>query len=211
MLSTETGVWRGLRKGSVINLTDEQTLTEMIEDGGPNLADGIDLIVEKTVFFENDNCTWILVETDHHILNLVVKLVDDNVEIKVVFQPEWSVQGSRQDYCNADCHWLFKEPEDVDNFVPGELEYADSITRQYDDVGLVKFEAKHGTVYFTNYSQFKQLREWTADNEDMDNPDLIVFEIGGVTDDGDTIEIGGWVELYQGATVTPGDVNLLPV
>ena len=163
------------------------------------------------VEFANDDCTWLLFETDHDILNVIVKLVDDDVEIKVVFQPDWSAHGSRQDCCDGDCHWLFKQPKDVDNFRPCDLEYADSIARQYDDIGLVKFNAKLPTTYFTNYRQFKQLREWTADNAEMQNPDLIVFETGGVDEDGESIEIGGWVEFYQGTNVTPGDVLLLPV
>lgn len=210
MLSTETNVWRSLRKGSVITLTDEQTLSELVGDSG-SLTSGVDLIVNKVVEFANDSCTWLLFETDHDILNVVVKLVGDDVEIKVVFQPDWSVHGSRQDCCDEDCHWLFKKPKDVDNFRPCDLEYADSIARQYDDVGLVKFNAKLPTAYFTNYRQFKQLREWTADNAELQNPDLIVFETGGVDEDGESIEIGGWVEFYQGTNVTPGDVSLLPV
>ena len=211
MLSTDTGVWRSLRKGSVITLKDEQTLADMIKEKGPSLSDGIDLLVEKSVVFENESCTWILIETDHPALNLVIKLVGDEIDIKVVFTPDWAVNGSRQDCCDGDCHWLFKEPENVDDFRPCDLEYADSITRQYDDIGLVEFSAKSPTVFFTDTRQFRQLREWSTDHADMQNPDLIVFEIGGVTEDGEAIEIGGWVEFYQGTSVTPGDISLLPV
>lgn len=208
MITTEISTWKTLRPGSIINLKDLQTLKELIGTN-ESVNNGVDLVVKECTTYPHEIATLIFIETDHDKLDVIVKIINEDLQIFVVFKPGDIFHGTRAELIADGVLWLFKEPPDVENFRPGDLEYSDEITNTYNGETVV-FYAPLPTVFISKMAQFVQIREWYCE-QDVENPYLFVFEVGGVDSNGETLPDGGWVAFYQGAIVSPSDITLFPV
>lgn len=245
---TEASHWDRLKPGDHINLKDRQTLELLMGEGARSFALGADLTVRRVqrIVERNDLMQWSVCELEGIPLKdaedtwyLVVKRVDEEFDLRVMFVPSDFRPGTRADMMNWGVRWLFKPPEDENHFRPGELDFTDEIDQTLDDGRTVVYRAKAQGILFGTMTeeprrsgleqpQFAAVLEYRADAE-CDNPELLLLELGGVklpnfkgvesAEQARAIEAaardasrdGGLIVFMQGVNVGTQDVDVLPV
>ena len=206
-----------------IVLTDKQTIEELIEDGIENATEGLFLEVLniRNVNEADGLANWTFVELAGYKipLTLVIKTASKNVDFGIYYQPDDIENGNRQDQLSQDNFWIFEEPGDSEDFVPSELKMARKFDQEIEGVGKVDFEIKIETLYgeindqSDGETQFVSITEYrTVKNYDkIENPEIIILEIGGLNNDGDLINEGGLISVLQGANISQNDLSLTPI
>lgn len=187
--------WQAVRPGDIIALTDEQAIQDSLEKGLG--AEGMQYEVKRVTRIRelNELCEWLLFDLDsEEELRLMVKIVDNEIDIRIYFAAEEFRAGDRVDMLEQDCYWLFKEPEDPDNFDPVELQFTEELewSVPLDNDGVVDnvlFQQKgfgelFGKVTITPAeSGMDNLVASVVElvtNEDVPNPELLIMETGAV-------------------------------
>lgn len=218
--------WRAIKPDTTLTLTDEQALRESVS-GENYLVKRITKIREKSGI-----CEWLLFELEGQGETfdawLMAKLVDQEVDLRVLFEDEGFESGDRNDMIEQDNLFLFQAPEDPDNFTCEDLVYAKSIGWDFTngDGGEgsggdgnvhvdynVKIGELQGDVLFCprrvpNIGQSELLAtvvEFDTSDETT-CPELLVLEIGNPENDG-----GGLIRLFFGNNIKPTEVDVLAV
>lgn len=216
--------WLKLDKDSVITLSDEEALDEAMEKGEG--IKGIDYLItnKKVIRYEDKVIQWVIfeIEGEDEVCWFMVKIVDEELDFRVYYQPEGFEPGSRADLVERGLGWLFEPPEDEDDFVPGELEYArypnvPPVDEEEEDSDEVSYVAKPpGPLYARckNYPGsssdpgFITVVEYSSE-EDCSDPEMLVLEEGGLDEDGDPSPHGGWVTILLGTPLESNEVDVL--
>ena len=220
--------WRDTVKvGDILTLTDEQTLADLMDEKAANALRGLDLtIVEKERIKQQDgDFEFIWFELEGYKsegrdvpLWLAVKIAKGarDLDLRIYFQPDDFEAGGREDVIDAGNHWLFEPPEDEDDFILGELEHASTINNDDEEAGKVVFEAKTPTVFGECWRAsetepiFISITEYLA-NKACKNPECITIEYGGLDEDGNQSDEGGFVVFRQGETTDANSIDIMPV
>lgn len=189
--------WRNINPGDSVVLTDEQAIQESLRrDQG---ADGLTYLVQSVIKISELNglCEWRLLKLDdeEQDVRLLIKIVDDEVDLRVVFGADGFESGNRQDMIDAEELWLFNEPEDPDNFDLIELQFANEVLWNVpvggptgDGMVEATYRKKVRDFYgrvFTDPpesgvgDQIATIVEYVTD-ADCDNPELLILETGEV-------------------------------
>lgn len=208
--------WRGVRPGSVIRLTDEPTLLRDM--------DGIDYTVRRveTVREVEDQMEWILLhledgEGDEPLL--MVKIVDDDMDLRIYREAGDFESGNRMDMDARDDLWMFFEPKDPDDFDVRDLRYTEYIEYEVDSDDedsdrIVRFEQKHpemnGEVATEPSSsgsrpQLAVISEYAAVDL-YEEPEAVIIEIGS---DSAMEETGGLISFMLGHPINPTETDVL--
>ena len=218
--------FRKIRPGDQVVMTDEQTIKDLMEDGAADAMDGLQLEVHRVRHIRESEglADWYLARlTGYKIpLILMAKIVDEEMDLRIYYQPDDIESGSRQDQIDGGNAWLFDMPPEDEEFAPFELDMIPMFNQEVDDVGQVQFAIKGGTLHgeLRTYPipggvpqpQFVSITEYAAEAEHyarVENPELVVLEIGGLDEDGDPFHEGGLVRVLQGANINPNDLSLM--
>ena len=182
-----------IERGTVIALSDEETLLDAMNDG--NVVESVSFIVDRVREFNHDTgVSWKLVDLQDCELVLVHKSVDDiNLELCL---SEWKVYykvfepDSRQNLVE-DNFWLFNESEEED---VDDLEFADEFV---DDEGKV-FSNKFGTLAGEYDGLMFLVTEWSEQDYSISNPEVLC------------IELGDYLMLLQGCNLADNDIEVFP-
>jgi hypothetical protein len=246
--TTRVDYWQAIRPGDIVTLKDRETLELLMEEKRPNFARGLDLTVKivRRITEQRELMHWVLCEFEQVHLQgedqtwyLLVKVVDEAFDLRVLFVPADFQPGSRAELLDAGARWLFKPPADENNFRPGELEWTEEIDQTLDDGQTLLYRQKpQGLLFGTlveepkpsglKEPQFVSILEYQA-NRDCENPELVLLEIGGV-ELADYSQVhseaearaaqwaaerasagGGYVLLLQGANASTQDLELMQV
>jgi hypothetical protein len=151
-------------------------------------------------------------------LSLVAVIAEGRVELRVYYTPEEIPPTTREDMIAEGMTWFFCAPEDPEDFVPGELEYArypglppideDGDERQ------IPFE---GTPIGPAYGEYRlpgsnratpvMLIEYVA-MEPCSNPLLLVLEEEGFDSAGNPLPEGGVIKVMMGRKIHPDSVRV---
>ena len=217
--------WRGVRPGSVIRLTDEPTLLRDM--------DGIDYTVRlvETVTEVEDRMEWILfrLESDRKLPDgradeptLMVKIVDDDMELRIYRDDDDFEPGNRMDMDERDDLWMFYEPEDPDDFDVRKLPYTEYIEYDVDadddddddDDRTIRFEQKHPEMNGEVITepgrsgarpQLAVISEYAA-VDDYEESEAVIIEIGS---DSAMEEAGGLISFMLGHPINPTETDVL--
>ncbi len=216
MDKTSPEFWRKLGKDSVITLSDEEALDEAMEKGEG--LKGVDYLItkKKVIRYEDKVIEWYIfeIEGDDEVCWFMVKIVGQEMDLRVYYRPDGFDPGSRAELVENGFVWLFEPPEDEDDFVPGDLEYAKypDVPPVDDEEEKVNYVAKQPGPLFARYKSypgsssdpsFITVVEYSSE-EDCNDPEMLVLEEGGLDEDGDPAPHGGWVTILLG---TPLDFN----
>ena len=206
--------WLRVKPGDFVTLKDAETLSLLL-DAGKGVA-GVDLQVKSAWAISQIKgpIRWRVCELEPAQLAdgeatwfLVVKAVDDEFDVKVMFVPDDFTPGHRQDLLESGSQWVFEAPADESNFSVDELEFAAVIDQTLDDGTKVNYRRKAQGVLFGGVRidggdpKFATVVEYAADVE-CDNPELFLLELGEP-------DASGAVWLYQGANVGTEDVDVI--
>lgn len=173
-----------IKERDIIILSDEQTLEDLTDLS----KGGLEVTVSKIWTHESGPMKYVACELENSQLVIVFKYVDGKLEQRAVYyQCNDFVPGSREEVVNNGSFWIFKEPEDTNNIVYDELEFADKITDN--DGSFNRFTTSY------NEDASSIVVEWQADYE-TENPYLILFERGD------------YLQCLQGAEIRESELTI---
>lgn len=210
--------WKNIPIGSTITLTDEQSIRDSMERG-EGVA-GRDYIVESVwnIFHDERLAEWRLYKLadDEQDIWLVVRIVDQTVDLLVCFEPDEFKPGNRKDAIEMDQAWIFDEPDDIDNFKFDELNFSREIIwealvkEEETDVvfSLKRTGVMYGSCTYTPDSSglgrmMAAVAEYRTDAE-FENPDLFLFELGG-----ENSTEGGLITMLIGCSINFSEIEVL--
>lgn len=174
----------------IIVLKDKQTLEDELANG--RSVDGLEANVDEEYWLSEKNglAVWNVYKLDNSPLIYVKKTVGDAVDHFVYCKPNELNFGSKQDWLNQGHSWLFN----------GE-NYAEAIYQNGDPFNIV------GGSYLVNADCGKEsdgsareldglVTEWVTEVDTL-NPRLLC------------IEIGNYIEFYQGCQILENEVEFL--
>lgn len=219
METDDPQTWRSLKPGSVVTLSDKDTMKALLLKG--SVAIKADFIVESVtkVTEASGLAEWLLFKMRDENQYLLVKIVDEEMDLRVYREPEDFgpdfAPGDRADQFKAERYWLFQQPDNPDDFRYLELRYTHDI-----NVGC-----KGGEIRFT------QKLQGELEGEAVDNPlktgveypllssiveygtvgqspytELLILENGSAECD-----TGGLIRLYVGNPINPKEAAVLPL
>ncbi len=212
--------WRALKPGSTISLKDAQALEDSMKAGlGVSARDYVVREVRSIKQLEGP-VEWQLfnVEDGEERLWFLVKIVDEDIALRMYFEVEGLQPGTRSEMIEREMSWLFQEPKDPDDVRCNELAYAEEITQAIEVEGEekeIRFRIKpqgelHGACTHEPQQSWPQVMMATvveyASQQACENPELLLLELGG-----ESGEEGGVITLFQGCDVRFSEVDVLAV
>jgi hypothetical protein len=212
--------WRALKPGSTISLKDAQALEDSMKAGlGVSARDYVVREVRSIKQLEGP-VEWQLfnVEDGEERLWFLVKIVDEDIALRMYFEVEGLQPGTRSEMIEREMSWLFQEPKDPDDFRCNELGYAEEIIQAIEEDGEekeIRFRIKpqgelHGACTHEPQQSWPQVMMATvveyASQQACANPELLLLELGG-----ESGEDGGVITLFQGCDVRFSEVDVLAV
>lgn len=214
--------WEQVRPNDTLTLKDEQTLLMLMEDKKIGYTMGTDVSVKvvRRVSEQRNLMKWHLyelepvpIEGEESIWYLLVKVVDDAFDVRVMFESPSFETGDRDYLIREGLTFIFSPPDDPDYFDPSELEFAHEIDYSLDDGQQIIYKQKPQGILFGEMTeeprpsgvrqpQFVSIMEYGA-TSDCPNPELMIVEVGDPS-------ISSYVVLLQGINVNIHDVDILP-
>lgn len=209
---TKPSYWRSLKPGDMITLSDAATLEERMKKGLGLAAPAY--AVDRTI-----KCVHSGRLVEYVVLRLkevtdtaiVVKIVDQNLDIRVYLEVSDFTKGNRKDMIAAENFWLYEEPKNPENFTYNELRYSAEITRKVGDKAVVYTRKDPGEIdaECTENPALSGVGDLLATiceylAEGVDNPELLILEVGSAD-----CEEGGLITMFSGRNVGIGDVDVL--
>jgi len=208
---TSPNFWRNIRKGAFLELSDEETLLESMEDSQG--ADGVtfELLEDPQHIVIEDVCEFYIYNLEAKSktdIILIATIIGDDVELKAYFEDADIVQADdRKGHVDRGDFWIFEEPEDVDDFEITDLEFAQKIEFDDSTYEMKRLGTMHGSFngedgMMASIAEYT-LTEQSEDNE-TNNSELMVYEYGDVDD-----EDGGYLSVLFGYTINLTEVDIL--
>ena len=212
--------WRALKPGSTISLKDAQALEDSMKAGlGVSARDYVVREVRSIKQLEGP-VEWQLfnVEDGEERLWFLVKIVDEDIALRMYFEVEGLQPGTRSEMIEREMSWLFQEPKDPDDVRCNELAYAEEIIQAIEEDGEekeIRFRIKpqgelHGACTHEPQQSWPRVMMATvveyASQQACANPELLLLELGG-----ERGEDGGVITLFLGCDVRFSEVDVLAV
>ena len=210
--------WRSITLGSTITLSDTQAILDAMEVGAGVEPTDYEVVDVEYMKDSNNIAEWVMFtiergDDDDEVLFLLVKIVGEEVALRVYFLPPDFDAGTRKDLIDSDMYWMFEEPEDPNTFKYTSLEFAKVLCFEDEGgEGETQYERKLPTLYGTIESRdefgdeeemFMAITEYETDSP-IENKEALVLERGG-----ENSEDGGYVNLYIGTNISPAEVDVL--
>lgn len=195
--------WENIAVGDIIQLTDEQTIEHLLDQGKNDVEHGADFEVKriKDITEQQGLAKWkfVYIELDEILWFLVIKFLGEDVEIRIYYQPDDFECGTKADLVNSDFQWLFEEPKDTDNYNPADLDFTQEI--EQDDGSVFTTEAiMFGESKEDGDTDFATIIEYSTEAE-CDNPNILILELCSTSKETD-------VEETELGTITETDVEI---
>ena len=187
---TKIAYWEEVELGDLIQLSDEQTIADLMDDGCQNIEHGADFEVTRIrkIASQQGSAHWLIfdISLSNFQWVVVVKSVDVDLDVKVYYTPDDFKDGNRQDMMDNDNLWLFESVDNIDSSMLSELSFASQI------------EEGEDTIYITTGSEFGECREGDDKSfatiteylteDDVENPELMILEFNDVEEWSNTEE-----------------------
>ena len=207
--------WQGINPGSTITLRDQQAIEDSMEKG--NGMRGVDYVV-KTVYRLkelNGLAEWnlFLLDDPGDIIWLMVKIVEQEIELRVYFEHPQFDPGNRKDMMDQENLWLFMEPDNPADFQYNDLKFTDHIEIESDNDDVLIYRQKGFNEMHCwcerlpvppgIKNQIATIVEYQA-KEKCENPELLLLEMGGQNSSD-----GGLIRLMIGCSLRPTEIDIL--
>ena len=211
--------WLAVKPNSVVTVSDPQGIQDSMKRGLG--VRGIDYTVRTTAQMKQvDGLSTHLLLTLHdeeQVTYLLVKIVDDLIDLGLYFEVPGLDAGSRKDLIDRGALWLFQQPPNPQNFDPSELRYTTSIRQTVPKEGGGEEE-----VFYTIKGQgelqceYKErparsgmedglatVVEYRTD-QPVENPEFLILETG------DRQGRNSYVQFFLGCPVKFSEIDVLP-
>jgi len=225
MADTLTDLKR-IRPGDFACLTDEVTIKDLMERGVPNATDGLQLEVESVYHIREKGgiCEWFLCPLkggpEGYIkLYLFLKVVGDVHDKRIYWVPDdFANPRTKGDLVRDGVLHIFKEPPNPHHFRACDLEFTGWIDLNTDG-RTIKYDVKGGTLFGecrqkpvptgVKQPEFASVTEYITDDQDAEDSEILIIELGGLDDEGEPVDAGGVVYYFHGGPVNDNDLHLI--
>lgn len=225
--------WESAKKGDLIQLKDEQTLSYLMEQKVEHISHGADFTIKRRrrITANEGRTVWLLldIELEEFLWCLVVKSNGPDFDLFVYYTPDGFIDGDRNDIIN-NSDWLMEVWEDGTELK--NLPFAKEV-KQGEDIIFKTSGPQYGTCVEDNDKSFATVVEYSTDADGEENPLLMVVEFNQLEewsereeslaeDDYGDIEVevsvesgvninedSSYIMLLQGCSVPVGDVDVL--
>lgn len=209
--------WQAVKPDTSIVLTDPQALRESVS-GEMYLVRSVTKIRHMEGL-----CEWIMLELegmgDTPDSWLMVKIVDQAVQLRVFFENDQFESGDRKDLVDNEDLWVFQEPEEED-FEYEELKYALHVGWDFDgdeegdppihvDYNVKTGEMQGRVTYDPHRSGQSEHVATIVEYDTSDEttcPEMLLLEIGNAEN-----EQGGMIRMMFGNDIQPTEAEVLAV
>ena len=217
MMDSSPKSWKSIKPSSTVTLTDSQSLKKDVA--------GLVYSIKQILHIEESGklCEWLFFrligDGDEPEKWLMIKIVDDEIDLRVYTENPDFDGRNRQDLIDAQDFWVFQQPDDPDNFRVNELKYTKSVNwdfldKTHSDYDLKGFGEMQGKVRISplQTGQKKDLLASIAEyvavgNSPKKNPvELIFLEIGSPES-----EAGGLIRMLFGHAIRATEVDVLAI
>ena len=201
--------WRGVKVGQTLCLSDEQAIEDAMESKTADLEMNYIIDSIRIIKHEETGIEWrfLQLRSDDNMW-LLVKIVDKEFDLRIYFEPDDFEQGNRADMIENECHWVFEEPEDTDDFELNDLEFAKTFEMCEAEYTIKRFGMLCGVIQCQPSNRgvdgsMTCIAEYQTD-ADTKNTEIIFLEIGGEEDDD-----GGFIQMLLGTPINQQEVEVL--
>jgi hypothetical protein len=131
MDKTNPAEWQAVKPKSIVTISDAQGIQDSMRRGLG--VRGLDYTVRSVALCEQLDClsTHLIFTLDdaEQAAFLLVKIVDDLVDLTLYFEPPGLSGGERTDLLDRGMQWLFQTPANLHSFEPSELRYTTSLVQ----------------------------------------------------------------------------------
>lgn len=217
-----TEYWESLKPGTIINLSDTQTMITSL--GSLGSQEKMFTIRDiETIKEMDDLCRWyicLIDSFDGESLYLIAKVVDGVADVGVFFHLNDISSDNRQGLIeDQELFWLFQEPDDVDaDYI--ELKFTETFSLEMTDEFNNSFEAEYSQIgvgpmqgiatYLPESSGFNgnlgTIVEFASDSDQTQNNRAMIIEVGKKDN-----EDGGLIRVLIGDYLSIDfDLHIMP-
>ena len=207
--------WKGIEPGSTFTLKDKQAIEDSMEKGKG--MKGVDFMVKTVCRLTELNglAQWYLFLLDDpgEMIWVMVKIVEEEIDLRVYFEPPQFESGNRKDMIDSENFWLFMTPDNPETFQYNDLKFTDFLEIEEESGEMLEYkqkgfnemhcECKMMPVPSGVKDPVATIVEYQAKMA-CDNPELLLFELGG-KDASD----GGLIRLMLGCSLGPTEIDVL--
>lgn len=203
--------WKQVRNKSIVIMNDESSVLRSRQNGLG--LKGIQYQVKRTIEFQESGnlMTFFFFELDSQLGMrwLMVKIVDDAIEARVLVEPPDYESGNRHDLVlDRDEKWIFQPPK-TDNIILNDLVYTESfiwdgVTYNKKRQGDINGETEEYPKPSGFSKQLATLAEYVASEDSVANQQAVLLEIGPAESDD-----GGLLRLLIGNVVNVDDIEVI--
>ena len=219
MDKSKSADWLAVRPNSIVTVSDAQGIQDSMKRGQG--VRGIDYTVRTIARMKQlDGLSTHLLFTLHdeeQETYLLVKIVDDLIDLGLYFQVPSLEPGSRKDMVDRGALWLFQEPQNPNSFDPAELRFTTSIRQTVPKEGggdeevfyTIKAQGELQCEYHETPPRsgmadgLATVVEYRADQQ-VENPEFLILETG------DRQGKSSYLQFFLGCPVKFSEIDVLP-
>lgn len=199
--------WSALEVGQTVYLSDKQGVENALSKKEGTESQYVIKSIRDIQSREN-GIQWLFFELEsEENIWLLVKIVGDEFDLRVYFEPKDFAKGDRSDMIENECFWLFEEPENTEDFAFNELEFTKNFQLEESEYQMKPFGMLTGIVQDTPSNALNGslvcITEYRTEDE-VDNPEIMFIEIGGETSD-----TGGFIYVLVGTPITAEEIEII--
>ena len=208
--------WLALKPNSVVTISDTQGIADSMKRGLG--VRGIDYTVRSIGRLQQldglSTHLFLTLHDDQQVTYLLVKIVDDLIDLGLYFEPDTLPAGTRDELVDRGALWLFQEPANPQSFQPSELRYTTTIKQTVDQNEIlyeIKAQGELQCKYTEQPPRSGMSREALAtiveyrSAQQVENPEFLILEIG------EQRSTSSYVQFYLGCPIKFSEVDVLPV
>jgi hypothetical protein len=209
--------WDNIEVGDIIQLTDEQTIEYLLNEGIKGITHGADFEVIRIKYFKETNMDTnfkiFYIQKETVLWYLIIRYLKTGAidTIGIYFMPDDLDVWYRREFIEQGHDWLFDEPEDVNNYSPKDLYFVGKIV-QDDGITFRQESRYYGSSFEYGQSvDFATIVEYTTTQE-CDNPKILILELAAMTEDEEEVVVNlqdSLVFFLQGNEVSSQDITAL--
>jgi hypothetical protein len=212
--------WFIVKPKSVITVSDAQGIQDSMKRGKG--VRGIDYTVRTVARMDQleglSTHLFFTLDDPEQAVNLLVKIVDNAVDLFLYFPVPGLEPGGRRDLLDRGMLWLFQEPSDPNNYTPEELRYSMTVRQTvekdgsqveviYNEKGQGELQCKYQET--PPRSGMKQdllatVVEYRA-VKPVENPEFLVLEVG------EQQGPQSYVQFFLGCPIKLSEVDVLSI
>ncbi|MHA1469525.1 MAG: hypothetical protein ACTSSP_03055 [Candidatus Asgardarchaeia archaeon] len=205
--------WQQLKIDDIVQLSDEQTLSFLMDEGHKDIANGADFTIKRrrVITCQDAPIKWIILDIEFGdiLWYLIVKIIKHEFELKIMYIPDDFEEGNRADMLDSGSDWVF-EKADFENCELPSLVFSQKIFQnddgQDEDIVYVTEGPRYGLCMEDGEKSFATVVEYET-KSDCENPESLTLEFNNVQewrDEEESLELDAYGDVEIETEITEG-------